>query len=149
MSGPLRHEKHERFAQLLAKGEKQHEAYLKAGYRGGEAQASRLAARPEVVARIAELLERAAARTELSIASATDRLLKIADKAEQDAQPNGLNVARAAIMDACKLNGLVKDRHEHTGRNGGPIEYANLSDEEIAARIAAHEEARGIRPTTH
>jgi hypothetical protein len=34
-------------------------------------------------------------------------------------------------------------RNEHTGKDGGPIEYQNLSDEEIAARIAAHEQARG------
>lgn len=40
-------------------------------------------------------------------------------------------------------------RSEHTGKDGGPIEYQNLSDEEVAARIAAHEQARGERPTTH
>jgi hypothetical protein len=33
-------------------------------------------------------------------------------------------------------------RSEHTGRDGGPIEYRTLSDEEIDARIKAHEEAR-------
>lgn len=27
--------------------------------------------------------------------------------------------------------------HQHTGRNNGPIEYANMTEEEIDARIAA------------
>lgn len=40
-------------------------------------------------------------------------------------------------------------RNEHTGKDGGPIEYQNLSDDEIAARIRAHEEARATRPTAH
>lgn len=39
-------------------------------------------------------------------------------------------------------------RLEHTGKDGGPIEYKDLSDEEVEARIAAHEAARGQRPTT-
>jgi hypothetical protein len=34
-------------------------------------------------------------------------------------------------------------------QHSGLIEYKNLSDEEIAARIAAHEAARADRPTTH
>lgn len=34
--------------------------------------------------------------------------------------------------------GFTEKRHlEHSGPNGGPIEYQNLSDEEIDARIAA------------
>lgn len=37
-------------------------------------------------------------------------------------------------------------RSEVTGRDGGPVEYRNLSDEEVAARIKAHEEARARQP---
>lgn len=33
-------------------------------------------------------------------------------------------------------------RAELTGKDGGPLEYRTLSDEEVAARIAAHEAAR-------
>ncbi len=49
-----------------------------------------------------------------------------------------LNVARQAIEAAAKIEGLVVDRQEVTGRDGGPIEVdtAGLSDEERAARIA-------------
>lgn len=58
----------------------------------------------------------------------------------------------AAIIWWEKTRRGMKDtsRQEHTGKDGGPIEYQNLSDEEVAARIAAHEAARnGDRPTTH
>lgn len=35
---------------------------------------------------------------------------------------------------------------EHTGRNGGPIEYANLSEDEVNARIAALESGEPPEP---
>lgn len=41
------------------------------------------------------------------------------------------------------------NRTEHTGKDGGPIEYANLSDEEIEARIAALQADHGSGDTTH
>lgn len=138
MSGPLKNERLERFAQTLAKGEKQHEAYLASGYHGNAAAACKAAARADVRARVSELQERIAARTEITVASVTDRLLKIAEKAEDDKMGSpGLAVARAALMDAAKLNGLVPERHELTGKNGGPIEYRNLDEAEIDARLDA------------
>lgn len=107
----LSNERHEHVAQLLAKGETQKDAYAKAGYRGNEAKASRVCNRADVKARVAELLERAAARTEVSVATLTGRLLKIADKAESDMLgAPGLSTARAALMDVAKLNGLIIDR---------------------------------------
>lgn len=36
------------------------------------------------------------------------------------------------------------NRHEHTGRDGGPIEYANMTEAEIDARLA--DLARGAEP---
>lgn len=36
-----------------------------------------------------------------------------------------------------------RSSHELTGRNGGPIEYANLSEDEVNARIAALEAGDG------
>ena len=38
-------------------------------------------------------------------------------------------------------------RSEITGKDGGPVEYRNLSDEEVAARIRAHEAARAGQST--
>jgi phage terminase small subunit len=43
---------------------------------------------------------------------------------------------RAALVDIGKHLGMFKERVEHTGRDGGPIETADVSDREIARRIA-------------
>lgn len=43
--------------------------------------------------------------------------------------------------------GLFKDRVEHTGLNGGPIETREMSNNEVARRVA-HLLTRGIAPTT-
>jgi phage terminase small subunit len=67
MSGPLANPKHERFAQELAKGTKQFEAYAKVGYAGDATHASRLGARPDVQARVEEILGRAAAKVEVTV----------------------------------------------------------------------------------
>lgn len=69
--------KWELFAQELAQGRKQLEAYRLAGYRGGEAQASRLASNGKVSARVGELKAAAAAKVELSIAGVLSELWKI------------------------------------------------------------------------
>ena len=54
----LRNPRHERFAQLLAEGITQVEAYRRAGYRGrAESLAARLAGRADIRARVAAYLE--------------------------------------------------------------------------------------------
>jgi phage terminase small subunit len=115
----LSNPRHERFAQALAKGKVQAEAYADAGYKPSEPNASRLTSNDKVRARVAELQERAATRTEITVASITDRLLAIATKAEKSSDAPMLQAARASLMDAAKLNGLVVDKgdlnHKHTG----------------------------------
>lgn len=106
----LANAKHERFAQEIAKGANQTEAYTSAGYKGDRTAACRLATNVNIQARIAELLNRAATRTEITVASITDRLLKIAAKGEASEDAPLLAVARASLMDAAKLNGLVVDK---------------------------------------
>lgn len=102
--------KHERFAQLLAKGKTQTEAYVEAGYKADDGNAARLTGNDKVQARVAEIQERAATRVEVSVASLTANLLRIAQKAEKLSEAPGLSVARAAQMDVAKLNGLVIDK---------------------------------------
>lgn len=133
----LANQRHELFAQEMAKGESASSAYEKAGYNPDRGAASRLSANVSVQARVQEILGRAAARTEVTVASITDRLLKIADKGEVSREAALLSVSRAALMDVAKLNGLIVEKRELAGRNGGPIEYANLTEEEIDARLAA------------
>jgi phage terminase small subunit len=118
----LENARHERFAQEMAKGKTATEAYASAGYAPNDGNATRLKGNDRIAARIAEIQERAAVRTEITVASITDRLLKIAQKGEMSEDAPMLSVARASLMDAAKLNGLVVDKNEHGGLGGGPIQ---------------------------
>lgn len=106
----LSNPKHERFAQELAKGATADEAYQSAGYKPDRGNASRLTANDNVQQRVAEIQERAAVRAEITVADLTARLLAIAAKGEVSAEAPMLNVARASIMDAAKLNGLIIEK---------------------------------------
>lgn len=109
----LANPRHERFAQELAKGKSATEAYAEAGYEESRSAASRLSSNVNVQARVAEIQERAAAKTELTVATITERLIRIADQAEALGEASGLAVARASMMDAAKLNGLIIERTEN------------------------------------
>lgn len=124
----LENPKHERFAQELAKGNTATEAYVLAGYAANDGNAIRLKGNDRVAARVAEIQERAATRAEVTVASITERLLNLAAVAEQTgiskdkqtgevivSSPQHLTVARAALMDAAKLNGLVVDKTKVDG----------------------------------
>lgn len=108
----LENSRHERFAQGLAKGRSQSDAYTEAGYRESRSAAARLAADVNICARVSEIQERAATRTEISVASITERLLAIASKGEASDDAPMLQAARASLMDAAKLNGLVVDKSD-------------------------------------
>ena len=135
----LENARHELFAQALAKGETATAAYAAAGFEPNDGNASRLKGNDRIEARVSEILERAATRAEITVASLSERLLKIVTRAETKSDAPMLSVARATIMDLAKLNGLVVDKREMFGKGGGPIEYANLSEDEVNARIAALE----------
>lgn len=67
----------ERYAQERAKGATQIKAFTTAGFPPDDGHASRLNSKPEVKARIAELLERAAKRVEITQAMVLAELAKI------------------------------------------------------------------------
>lgn len=117
----LENPRYELFAQGLAKGQSQDAAYEAAGFKPSRSNASRLSANENIIARVAELKERAAARTEITVAGITERLLNIAAKGEASSDAPLLSVARASLMDAAKLNGLVIEKKELAGPDGGPI----------------------------
>lgn len=108
--GALKNAKHEAFAFGLSRGMTQADAYIQAGYAGDVGAACRLSKNVKVAARVAEIQARTAARAEISVASITERLLAIAAKGEEQNNPAMLAVARASLMDAAKLNGLVTDK---------------------------------------
>lgn len=97
----------ELFAQELAIGRPRVDAYRAAGYRGDRAAASRMSANVNVQRRVADLQSAAAARSELTIAGLTARLMAIADAGEAEGSAAGLNAARAALMAVATLNGLT------------------------------------------
>lgn len=143
MSGPLKNARHERFAQERAKGRSVDVSYVKAGFKANRGNASRLNADESVQARVLELQARIA---EKAVITAAD-IVKQLDQDRAFARKQGQAAAAVtATMGKAKVLGLIKDKHEHTGKNGGPIQYADLSDDELAARIRAHEEARASRP---
>lgn len=109
----LKNARHEAFARALVEGMSAAEAYSEAGYEPSRCHASRLAAKGNVVARVAELKAAAAERTMTTVEDITARLYRIADAAEAIREASGLSVARAALMDIAKLNGLVVDKAEN------------------------------------
>lgn len=117
----LTNPRHERFAQELAKGKTADEAYQEAGYSENRGNATRLKANESVASRVAEIQNAAAKRTEITVASITERLLAIASKGEGTSEAPMLAVARASLMDAAKLNGLVVEKQELTGSDGKPL----------------------------
>lgn len=119
--GVLKNQRHELFAQGLAKGLPASTAYADAGFKPHEGNASRLSANEKVQARVTELKERAAARTEITIADITTRLMGIANKAEEGGDAPMLSVARASLVDVAKLNGLMIERGQISGPDGGAI----------------------------
>lgn len=120
--GVLANQRHELFAQGLAKGLPASTAYADAGFKPHDGNASRLSRNEKVQARVTELKERAAARTEITIADITTRLMGIANKAEEGGDAPMLSVARASLMDVAKLNGLVIEKGQISGPDGGAIQ---------------------------
>ena len=124
----LSNPKHERFALALAKGMSQAEAYADAGYKPSEPNASRLTRNDKVQARVSELQERAADKAVITVATITERLLAIATKAERKNEAPMLQVARASLMDAAKLNGLVIDKADNTNSAVLTVSYVTRPD---------------------
>jgi phage terminase small subunit len=107
----LKNPKHERFAQELAKGKSQIEAYEAAGYRPNPSAASRLSDDVKVCERVAEITERGAIRAEITVASLLEELEE-ARMAALGAETPQSSAAVSASMSKAKLLGLVVDKAE-------------------------------------
>jgi hypothetical protein len=121
---PLSNARHERFAQELVRGKTQEQAYIDAGYSesGAEVSASRLLRNAKIVARVAELQEAAANEAVIDKALIVSRLMGLAYKAEKLSEASGFSVSRASLMDVAKLLGMIIEKNENTGPNGGAIQ---------------------------
>lgn len=127
----LQNAKHERFAQELAKGKSQIEAYQIAGYKKDDGAASRLSGNVKVQNRLAELLERGAKRAEVTIEQIAIQLDEDRALAREVKSPSA---AVSASLGKAKLYGLIREKHEHSGPNGGPIKHdlSGLTDAQLA-----------------
>jgi hypothetical protein len=136
----LENPKWERFAQELAKGKSQAEAYEAAGYKGDRTAASRLSTNVNVQARVSELQERGAKSVELTVQTVADNLLRIAGKAEALGEASGYNVAKGAWMDAAKIKGLVIEKREV--RTGNLDELPSDIVAQLRAELVAERDRR-------
>ena len=131
----LENPRHELFAQGLAVGKTQKQAYIDAGYsvQDARAKASRLlASKGNIFARKIELQQGSAKEAQITIERLTQGLLRIAEKAEAIEDASGYQAARAAIMDACKLNGLIIDKAENRHQVGNRVILTDYDKTEIA-----------------
>lgn len=128
----LENSRHEIFAQELAKGATADEAYQLAGYSENRGNATRLKANESVLKRVAELKEAAAVRARKSM---DDILEQLDDDRKFAREMEAPSAAIQATMGQAKLLGYDKQLIEHTGKDGGPIETADLSDMETIKRM--------------
>ena len=128
----LENSRHEIFAQELAKGATADEAYRLAGYSDNRGNATRLKANESVLKRVAELKEAAAVRARKSM---DDILEQLDDDRKFAREMEAPSAAIQATMGQAKLLGYDKQLIEHTGKDGGPIETADLSDMETIKRM--------------
>jgi len=128
----LENPKHEAFAQSLAKGKSQAEAYADAGYAPSEPHASRLASNGKVAGRVAELLAKAADRTVVTVELIAKQLDEDRALAHQEGQSGA---AVSASMGKAKLFGLLIDKAEVDMRHS----FSEMSDDELDGEIAKFE----------
>lgn len=141
----------ERFAQLLAAGTLQIDAYAQAGYQRQTSSAARLAATPEIKARVAELLA-AGASEAVEALTAKQQFIKLGwKKLAEGLKSLSLESAHeisaladkilAAEKDQRVVDGGVSDRSESIQDVTSRTESDDLADE-IAAELAAKNKAR-------
>lgn len=127
----LKNARHEKFAQAIAKGRTADDAYGEAGYKPHRGNASTLRSNQNISDRVAEIQGRAAERAAVTIHSLTDELEEARAIAIAEKQSSA---AVAATLGKAKLHGLLIEKKQHTGANGGPIQTVDLtklSDDEL------------------
>lgn len=138
MMSVLDNPKHERFSQELAKGLGYEESYELAGYAPHRQNAYRLmTTNDDVQARVAELQDRLAARTEMTLQRLSEMFLEdreFARKLEHSA------AAVSATDKLARLHGFMIDRKEI----GTPGEFDRMSAEELRAYILRESEELGL-----
>lgn len=128
----LANTKHELFARALAEGKGSLEAYVSVGYKPDPANASNLAHKSHIQARIQEITNFAQMRTEVAISVTLQSLIEEATEIQARAiDDEQYSAAVAALTAKAKLAGLWIERGEHANTN---VNYAvgeqPITDEE-------------------
>ncbi|WP_175540088.1 hypothetical protein [Methylobacterium sp. yr596] len=141
MPSALTNSRHELFAQELAKGKSQFEAHAAAGYSAHRGNASALAQDKSIQARVAEIqsataeMERAATQAAAE-ALAIDRewvMARLQENALKAALTEDYGPSNRALELLGKELGMFKDKIEHSGPNGGPIQTEQTTARELLA----------------
>jgi hypothetical protein len=167
--GLLLNTKHEKMAHALARGGSIIESYVHAGFKRNAASASKLAARPEMKARVAELVEfrnRLLLQNEIKASADIALDMGITKKAileklwavaqtclkgtpifDKSGEEKGRKIDAQGATRALQLLGMESysmfiDRLEV----GNPGDFSRLTDEELAQKVAQDVEALGFDP---
>jgi hypothetical protein len=108
--------RHEAFAQARARGANRSAAYAQAGYAPNRTNGSKLAAKPAVAARIAELERRRDQASEACLRDTIIGLMAEAHTGEALKSAAGLREARLARLDANRLWGLLQREEAQSRR---------------------------------
>lgn len=113
--------RYEFFAQARAKGARLDDAYEDAGFVLNKGHPSRLARRPEVAKRIAELRVQRNEADDISPQKVIATLLRMAKAGEASENASLLKEARLALLDAARLHGVEADARR--------LDQADIADE--------------------
>lgn len=159
---PLDNPRHEQFAQGIAEGKTKAQAYVDAGYAHNPSNANRLNSNEQIRERaealkaavIQSVIERSVCSKEYVLEALVSTLercrqatpvldrrgqIVMVETEDGELTPAYTFDAKSVLRSAELLGkelGMFKDRVEHTGADGGPIETADLSPREMAQRAA-------------
>lgn len=111
----LPNQRHEAFAQALAKGKTADEAYALAGYRANRGNATRMNANESIRTRVQELQAKAAEKAEWTVADRLSMLQSIALRTVQ----TDPRVAISAIAETNKMQGDYAPAKSEVSEPGG------------------------------
>lgn len=135
----LKNPRHEAFAQALAEQKTADEAYVLAGYAPGRGNATRLKLNDSIQKRVAELLEKVARKTEVTVESLTAELEQARAIAIAE---NQAAAAVSATMSKAKLLGLDVNKNLNVNLNSNFHEH---TDDELQFELASMlNEARAL-----
>lgn len=167
--GLLSNPKHEKVAQSLARGAGVCDAYVSGGFKRNPANASKLAAKPEMKARVAELVEfrnrlllqneiKASAEIAMDMGITKRKILeKLWDVAEtclkgtpifdKEGNETGRKIDAPGATRALQLIGMESySMFAEKVELGGAGDFARLTDDELRARVEADAAALGTDP---